>query len=108
MVGQQVHIRRRPGSSGTSVTTDRVRLKRSRFSALVNQVTPPNFAVNSLSGLFTSAGITQIQVQTIQQTAFQGVQNVSGLASGDRVSLRGHLFKSTPDPILVAKKVQKR
>jgi hypothetical protein len=108
LAGQQVHVRRRPGSSGTSINTDRVTLKRSRLSASVLSVIPPNFTVNGLSSLFTSAGINQIQVQTIQQTAFQGVSGAASLQTGDNVSLRGLLFRSVPDPILIAKKVRKR
>ena len=42
-------------------------------------------------------------------TEFEGgITGVSGLADGNTVSLRGLLFKSTPNPVLIAKKVRKR
>lgn len=108
MVGQGVQVRRLSTSSGTNISTDRVRLRTSRFTATVASVTPPNFNVNSLPSLFTAAGVSQIQVQTSSQTEFEGVTGVSSLATGNTVSLRGLLFKSAPDPVLIAKKVRKR
>lgn len=108
MPGQTVQVRRLGTSSGTNIDTDRVRLRGTRFTATVASVTPPNFVVNGLPGLFTAQGISQIQVQTSSQTDFDNVANVNSLATGNTVSLRGLLFKNTPDPILVAKKVRKR
>lgn len=108
MPGQTVQVRRLGTSSGMNVDTDRVRLRGTRFTATVASVTPPNFVVNGLPGLFTAQGISQIQVQTSSQTDFDNVANVNSLATGNTVSLRGLLFKNTPDPILVAKKVRKR
>jgi hypothetical protein len=108
MPGQTVQVRRLGTSSGTSINTDRVRLRGTRFTATVASVTPPNFVVNGLPGLFTAQGVSQIQVQTSSQTGFDDVANVNSLATGNVVSLRGLLFKNTPDPILVAKKVRRR
>ena len=112
LAGQTVEVRRGSSSSGTAISTDRVRLRNTRFTAKVaGAPAPPNFNVNNLPGLFTNAvpPITQIQVQTQAATVFEGgITGVSGLADGNTVSLRGLLFKSTPDPELIAKKVRKR
>jgi hypothetical protein len=61
--------------------------------------------VGNLPSLFTSAGISSIQVQTSSNTEFEGLADVSGLADMDTVSLRGLLFSNaTNPPELVAKK----
>jgi hypothetical protein len=112
--GQTVQVRKRamtggPAPAAISVTTDRVRLRGTRFTATVSGApTGSNFNVAGLPGLFTAAGISQIQVQTSSQTNFDNVAGVSGLADGSTVSLRGLLFKSTSNPVLIADKVRKR
>lgn len=111
LVGQTVQVRKRSLTVGPPITiaTDRVRLRDTRFTANVSGApAPPNFNLGSLPGLFTSAGITAIQVQTSSQTKFDNVSGVSGLADGNSVSVRGLLFKSTPNPVLIADKVRKR
>jgi hypothetical protein len=69
-----------------------------------------NFTVNNLNSLFTSANppITQIDVATSPQTTFENVSGAAGLTMGDRVSLKGPLFKTTGNPLLVAEAVIKR
>ncbi len=110
LVGQNVEIRQGSGSSGTSIVTDRVRLRRSIFTATVMSISGSNFTVNNLPSLFTSANppVTQIDVRTSSATEFEDVSGVGGLAVGDTVSLRGLLFKTTGNPALVADKVRKR
>lgn len=111
LVGQEVKVRAvvvSSGVTGTSVTTDRVRLHTSQFAGKVASVNAPNFAVNGLSALFTANGINQVQVQTSSATEFEGVSGASSLAVGNNLALRGLLFKTAGDPILVAKKVRKR
>jgi len=111
LVGQEVKVRARIVSSsvtGTTLTTDRVRLHMSQFTGSVASVRAPNFTVNNLPTRFTSAGITQVQVQTSSATEFEGVAGVSALNVNDRVSLGGLLFKTAGDPILAAEKVRKR
>ena len=111
VVGQDVQVRDRSLSAGppTTVATDRVRLRMTRFTALESGApSGSNFIVASLPGLFTGAGITQIQVQTSSQTSFENVSGITGLADGTTVSLRGLLFLSTPNPVLIADKVRKR
>jgi len=111
LVGQEVKVRALVVSSqvtGTTVTTNRVTLHTSQFTGTVASVNAPNCAVNSLSVLFTSNGINQVQVQTSPGTEFEGVSGVSSLATGNNLALRGLLFKTAGDPILVAKKVRKR
>jgi hypothetical protein len=114
LTGQTVQVRKRavtggPAPAAITITTDRVRLRDTRFTATVSGApVGNNFNVGSLPGLFTTAGISQIQVQTSSQTNFDNVSGVSGLADGSTVSLRGLLFKSTPNPVLIADKVRKR
>jgi len=112
--GQTVQIRKRsmsggPAPAAITITTDRVRLRQTRFTATVSGApTGANFNVGNLPGLFTSVGVTAIQVQTSSQTNFENVSGVSGLADGTVVSLRGLLFKSPTTPVLIADKVRKR
>lgn len=112
--GQTVQVRKRsmtggPTPAAITITTDRVRLRDTSFTATVSGApSGNNFNVGGLPGLFTSAGISQIQIQTSSQTNFDNVSGVSGLADGSTVSLRGLLFKNTPNPVLIADKVRKR
>jgi hypothetical protein len=112
--GQTVQVRKRamtggPAPAAIIITTDRIRLRMTRFTATVSGAPAGSmFNVGGLPALFTSAGISQIQVQTSSQTKFENVSGVSGLADGATVSLRGLLFKSTPNPVLIADKVRKR
>ena len=107
-VGQTVEVRPVSGSSGTSIVTDRVRLQTSQFTAKVKSTSGSVFIVNNLPDLFTTAGITEIEVRTSSQTEFDKVSGVGALIAGDTVSLRGLLFKTTGTRVLVAKKVRKR
>lgn len=112
--GQTVQVRKvsmtgGPAPAAITITTDRVRLRDTRFTATVSGAPAgSNFNVGGLPGLFTAAGVSQIQVQTSSQTNFENVSGVSGLADGSTVSLRGLLFKNTPNPVLIADKVRKR
>src|SRR6266478_2644226 len=112
--GQTVQVRKLtmtggPAPAAITITTDRVRLRDTRFTATVSGApTGSNFNVGGLPGLFTAEGVSQIQVQTSSQTNFENVSGVSGLADGSTVSLRGLLFKGTPNPVLIADKVRKR
>ena len=114
LTGQTVQIRKvsmsgGPAPAAITITTNRVRLRGTRFTATVSGApTGNNFNVAGLPSLFTTAGITLIQVQTSSQTEFENATGVSGLADGVVVSLRGLLFKSTPNPVLIADKVRKR
>jgi len=110
LVGQQVKIRALVVSSpvtGTTVTTDRVKLHTSQFTGTVTSINDPNFAVNNLPTLFTSNGINQVQVQTSSATEFEGISGVSALAVTNNVVLRGLLFRTAGAPVLFAKKVRK-
>jgi hypothetical protein len=87
-------------------------LRRTRLTASVFSISSPNLIVNppSLFGSATPA-ITQIQVQTSDQTKYQGVIGFTALSLNDTISVRGLLFKNvapgTPPP-LVADTVRKR
>jgi hypothetical protein len=112
--GQTVQIRLTgPANPGppVAVTTDRVRLRMTQFTANVKagSIVPPNFSVVTLLALFTNAGISSIHVQTSSDTDFEGVSGLTALADGNTVSLRGLLFKNGAlPPELIAKKVRKR
>src|SRR5579859_121771 len=110
LVGQQVKVLTLAVSSsiaGTTVTTDLVTLHTSQLAGTVASVNAPSFTVNNLPSLFTANGINQVQVQTSSGTEFENISSVSSLATGTKVVLRGLLFKTAGDPILVAKKVRK-
>jgi Domain of unknown function (DUF5666) len=112
--GQTVQVRLTgPANPGppVAVTTDRVRLRMTQFTANVKtgSIVPPNFSVDTLPALFTTAGMSSIHVQTSSNTDFEGVSGVTALADGNTVSLRGLLFKNGAlSPELVAKKVRFR
>jgi hypothetical protein len=111
LVGQEVKVRALIVSSsttGTTATTDRVKLHMSQFPGTVASPNAPNFAVNNLPALFTSNGINQVQVVVSSGTEFEGISGGSSLTAGNSIVLRGLLFKTAGDPILVAKKVRKR
>jgi Domain of unknown function (DUF5666) len=112
--GQTVQLRLTgPANPGppVAVIADRVRLRMTQFTANVKagSIVPPNFNVDTLPALFTTAGISSIDVQTSSNTDFEGVSGLAALADGNTVSLRGLLFKDgAPPPELVAKKVRAR
>src|SRR6267142_1070831 len=112
--GQTVQVRKvtltgGPAPAAITVTTDRVRLRDTRLTATVSGAPAGNnFNIGALPGLFTANGITTIQVQTSSNTGFDNVAGVNGLADSNTVSVRGLLFTSTPNPVIVADKVRKR
>jgi hypothetical protein len=114
MPGQTVQVRKRsmtggPAPAAIAVTTDRVRLRDTRFTATVSgAVNGNNFNIVGLPGLLTGAGVNTIQAQTSSETSFENASAVSALVDGNTVSLRGLLFMSAPSPVLVSDKVRKR
>jgi hypothetical protein len=111
--GQDVQLKLSgPASAGPpiTVTATQIRLRTTQFTATVSGApVPPNFNVGHLPTLFTTVGISTIQVQTSNNTNFGGsISDLSGLTAGATVSLRGLLFStgSTP-PTLIAAKVLK-
>jgi hypothetical protein len=107
-IGQVVSVRRNAGSSGNSITADRIRLRWSRISANVQSVGAPNINLGSIPSIFSGHGVTQIQVQTAPQTILS--ENNAAIAftqipvSGV-VSVRGPLFNVSGARTLVATKV---
>jgi hypothetical protein len=109
MVGQSVEIERKSTPTGTppAVDTNKLKLKKSIFTAKVKaKLNSTDFTVDNLPGIFT--GASQIEVRTSTLTEFRNTTGVAALVVGDTVSLRGLLFKTLGDPVLVAKKVRKR
>ena len=112
--GQTVQVRKRdltggPAPATITVTTDRVRLHSTRFTATISGLpSSSNFNVGNLPGLFGANGISLIQVETSSNTKFENVSDMMGLADGSSVSVRGLLFANSPNPVIVADKIRKR
>lgn len=99
VVGQQVSIQRNSSSSASLIKADRVRLRSTRVTANV-QLGPPNILLGngSLPSLFSGHGVTAITAQTslTPPTIYYEIGktiNSSDIAIGERVSVRGPLFK---------------
>ena len=111
MVGQVVQIE--PSSalvSGTppQLNTNHVRLMKTWMTAKVASVVNANtFIMQTLSGMFGTAGFSTMTANTTAQTMFENVANVAGLNVGDTVSVRGPMFLCGT-PTVVCAKVLKR
>ncbi len=111
LVGQEIQVQRLLPFGTTTVAADRILLRQSTLTAQVNAVlNATDFTVDNLASLFTSAGISSIEVRTSSLTGFDpSTITVSSLKVGDTVSLRGLLFRrSATNPVLVTSKVRKR
>ena len=111
LVGQRVQVRLASVAGGSTIQADRVRLKKAQVTAKVDtKLNATDFTVNQLPSIFTSAGISAVEVRTSAQTSFEpSGTSVGTLAAGDMVSLGGLLFRRTVgNPVLVAGKVRKR
>lgn len=115
LVGQFVEIERISGPTGTppAVTTDRIKLKDSRFRGTVKagsvDTVNNTFVVENLPSLFTGQGITELEVRvTPNETEFHNVSGLAALAGGNTVSVRGLLFQGTGTPFVMAKRVRRR
>jgi hypothetical protein len=108
VVGQQVSIRRNSASSGTTVKADRVRLRSSRITAAVSNIGSGIITLSSIPSIFSGHGVTLIQAQTTPPTIFFEIGstiNISNIALGRTVSVRGPLFNVSGSRILAATKV---
>ena len=111
LVGQAVQVRALSAASdaaGIVVSTDRLRLRMSQVTASVATKTGNGFTLGALPSIFTSAGVSEIQVPASLDTSFESVSGLAALNPGDVVSLRGLLFRATSSPTLAARKVRKR
>jgi hypothetical protein len=112
MVGQVVQVE--PSStlvSGTppQLNTGHVRLMKTWMTATVaSKVNADTFTMQSLPGLFGTAGVSTMTVSTSAQTMFENVANVAALNVGDTVSVRGPMFNLNGAPTVICSKVQKR
>jgi hypothetical protein len=79
----------------------------SHVTGSVSVTSATNFTLSSLPSLFTSVGITAIQVKVDPTTKFNNVAGLSVLAVSDVVSVRGLLFNDSGTATLVAAKVRK-
>ena len=64
--------------------------------------------LQSLPGMFGTAGFSTMTINTSAQTMFENVANVAGLNVGDTVSVRGPMFLVSGTPTVVCAKVLKR
>jgi len=91
-----------PPNVTVTVGASSVQLEPSQITANVStvnaQATPPNFVLNMLPALFTGANITQIQVDTVSGTDFDGINGVGALSAGQTVSVAGLLFNNSANP----------
>lgn len=101
-----------PPNIQVTVGASSVQLEPSQITATVSAVnagaSPPNFILGSLPGLFTGAGITQIQVDAVTGTVFDNVTGVGALSSGQTVSVSALLFNTATQPTAVADEVRLR
>ena len=103
MPGQTLEIRMRPGTN--PAIADQVILKEGTVDGTVASVGTNTFTLQSTSGTVWPASIT---VTTGTVTTFTGFANPTGpVQTGEKVSVRGLLFKSTPSGVqLVASAVE--
>ncbi|MFQ5778572.1 MAG: hypothetical protein ACE5IP_11265 [Terriglobia bacterium] len=128
-----------PGAScaeiadGCSATAEKIKLKKTTFTARVDALNDPNFTLADLPSIFVNpdgrplsadcpagppaCSITEILVSTSAQTEFRDtLTNFGDLAVDDIVTVRGLLFKNgfagpapgTGMPELVARRVRRR
>jgi len=120
IVGQELQIQRLSTSTNTQIDAARIRLRSSRITANVATVGGANgfsdiFLGNgTLPAMFLNAGISQIEAiaspapQPNAFTEFAGnATNITQIAIGNLVSVRGQLFANGATPALVATKVVK-
>lgn len=112
MVGQDVQIR--PGTVTSAngvitITTDLVRLWPSQISGQVGSISSGmnTFTLTNLSPLFTGATppVNTINVQMLSFMDFEDFPQQAPLAVGDKVSVKGLLFKTPTTPTLVTRTV---
>lgn len=102
IAGQVVQVKALSSSSGTSLTADRIRLRDTELTVKVMTTGSPNFTVNTLPPVFTSAAINQFQVQTFGGTEFAGTMTSSSQLTGSQsVSLRGQLFRTGSNSVVL-------
>jgi len=75
---------------------------------VASQIDADTFIVNSLPGMFGTAGISSMKISTSAESVFENVSDASALNVSDTVSMRGPMFVVSGVPMIVASKVQKR
>lgn len=107
--GQVVEVQRVAGPTGTppTIDADEIKLKDTRFTATVQSVSTANnsFVLSGVPGIL---GVATLEIRVQQETEFDNVSGLSGLANGNTVSVRGLLFKGAGTPFLIAKRVRRR
>ena len=106
MPGQALEIRVRPGTNPQ--VADQVILKQGAVDGTVSSVGTNQFVITPPTGNLWPTTLTVITSSTVTQ--FQGFASASGpVQAGQKVSVRGLLFKSTPSGVqLIAGTVELR
>ena len=103
IAGQVVQVKALSTSSGTSLSADRVRLRDTELTVTVQTPGSPNFTVNGLPPIFTTASIIQFQVQTSSGTELGGtMQSTTQLTANQSVSVRGQLFRTGSNSVVMS------
>jgi hypothetical protein len=93
-----------------TVSTDSITLEATQISGTVGTINtganPPNFTLTALSPLFAHASIGEIVVVSVAGTQFINVSGLSGLSTGNTVSVGGLLFNTSTNPTIVAEGVR--
>ncbi len=93
-----------------NLPADSVSLEPSEISGFIGTINgggnPPDFTLIALSPLFTHASVSLILVDIVPDTQFINVIGLSGLSSGNAVSVGGLLFNSPATPTIVARRVR--
>lgn len=108
VAGQQVmiHVKSINSSSTTNVVTDRLVLRYTRTSAVVSIAGGGNQFSITAPAFFGLLGTPQVQTFT-GITVFDGVSDVTGIATNDNVSIRAlYLNPQVAAPALLAAKVR--
>jgi len=104
MPGQSLEVRVRAGSNPQ--VADQIILKQGSIDGTVSSVGSNQFVLTPAAGNLWPANLTVVTSRTVTQ--FEGFSNGS-VAAGQKVSVRGLLFKSTPSGVqLIAGAVQFR
>ena len=104
MPGQSLEVRVRAGTNPQ--VADQIILKQGTIDGTVTSIGTNQFVITSAAGNLWPANLTVVTSSTVTQ--FEGFSTGS-VAAGQKVSVRGLLFKSTPSGVqLIAGAVQFR
>jgi hypothetical protein len=92
-VGQNISLNA-TSVTGSNVAADQVMLTPSQFSANLSGVSGSNLTLNQLNGLYASSGYNTLTVNTQTGTTYTGVTGISGLTTGNTVTVGGLVYNT--------------